>query len=114
MVGLLHLLDPLQVVKKLIGCLVDGPAGGQLFFIALCGINGVTGGEDGAVVVGFQHHTDDARGVGSLNEEFQVLRQLGRLPNGLKLNPLHIEQRPDVRPAVAGHHTPVGVFQVRL
>ena len=54
------------------------------------------------LVVGFQHHTDDARGVGSLNEEFQVLRQLGRLPNGLKLNPLHIEQRPDVRPAVAG------------
>ena len=39
------------------------------------------------MVVGFQHHTDDARGVGSLNEEFQVLRQLGRLPNGLKLNP---------------------------
>ena len=56
-VGLLHLLDALEVGVKLLRSLVDGAAGGQLLLIALPGVDGIAGGDEGAVVLRFQDGT---------------------------------------------------------
>ena len=85
-VFLLQLLDALDVLKKLIRGLVDGAAGGQLVAVALGGVNGVAGGDDVPMVLGVQDEADDTGGVGLLDKQRQVVRQLGRLVDGFELD----------------------------
>ena len=111
---LLHLLHTLQVVKEFIGGLVDGAPRRNSLVIAVPGVDGITGGEDGTALLGLQDQADHARGVGLLHKEPKVLRQPGILVDGLELDALHVKQGADVSPAVAGGDTEPSLLQVGL
>ena len=113
-VVLFHGLDPLQVVVELVGGGIDGAPRGQGLAVAVSGVDGVTGGEDGAVVLGLQDQADDPRGVGGLDEKAQVVGQPGGVVDRFKPDALHVEEGADVGPVVPRGHRPPGLLQVGL